>query len=280
MYSIAALADPRIPDLAGTSGLPDPGPARPGSVTRRRPRGRSDLPDIGAGRTPYAGSLRGVTAPAFPDFAVLFDMDGTLLDSEKVWEVGLHELAAHYGGTMSADARARMVGTSMAESMEILHTDIGQPYRDPDASVRWLEARVAELFAADLLWRPGARELLAEVRAARVPAALVTATRRHLVEVALGTLGRANFDAVVCGDDVDETKPHPLPYLTAAALLGVDPARCVAIEDSSTGVASARAAGCPVLAVPCEVDLPTAEGVTVRPDLLGVDLDYLRKLTA
>jgi HAD superfamily hydrolase (TIGR01509 family) len=211
---------------------------------------------------------------------VLFDMDGTLVDSEKVWDVGLIELAVRYGGTLSAAARTRMVGTSMAESMSILHGDIGQPWRDPAASVAWLEERVKALFGAGLIWRPGAAELLAELRATGVPMALVTATRRHLVEVALQTIGRDNFGAVVAGDEVDETKPHPLPYLTAAGLLGVDVRRCVAIEDSPNGVASALAAGAAVLAVPSEVDLSTLAGVTLVDSLAKVDVAYLTRLVA
>jgi len=209
---------------------------------------------------------------------VLFDMDGTLVDSEKVWDVGLVELAQRYGGTLSAAARTRMVGTSMTESMTILHDDIGQPWRDPQASVTWLEERMRDLFGAGLIWRPGAAELLAGLRAAGVPMALVTATRRHLVDVALETIGRSSFDAVVAGDEVDETKPHPLPYLTAAALLGVDVRRCVAIEDSPTGVASALAAGAVVLAVPAEVDLSTLAGVTLVASLAEVDLPFLARL--
>jgi HAD superfamily hydrolase (TIGR01509 family) len=210
--------------------------------------------------------------------AVLFDMDGTLVDSEKVWSVGLEELATHYGGTLSADARRRMIGTSMSETMDILHADIGRPELDTSTSVTWLERRVAELFADGLSWRPGARELLDEVYAAGVPIALVTATRRHLVDVALATIGTHYFSAVVAGDEVDETKPHPAPYLTAAALVGADIVGCVAIEDSPNGVASALAAGCVVLAVPCEVDLSDVDGVTVVGSLADVDLAYLRKL--
>ncbi|MBG6137620.1 HAD family hydrolase [Longispora fulva] len=209
--------------------------------------------------------------------AVLLDMDGTLLDSEKVWEVALHDLAAHHGGTMTAAARTAMVGASMADSMDILHTDIGRPELDHEYSTDWLESRMVELFSAGVPWRPGAAELIAVLRAQGVPLALVTATRRHLVEVCLDTLGRENFDVVVCGDEVPETKPDPAPYLRAAELLGVDPGRCVAIEDSPTGVASAVAAGCAVLAVPCEVPL-AGLGATVADSLVGVDLPFLRTL--
>jgi HAD superfamily hydrolase (TIGR01509 family) len=210
--------------------------------------------------------------------AVLFDMDGTLVDSEKVWDVGLGELAAHYGGVLSGTARRSMIGTSMAESMAILHADVAQPWRDPVDSVAWLEARMMELFTGGLLWRPGARELLAAVRAAGVPMALVTATRRTLVEVALRTIGPEHFGAVVCGDEVGRPKPHPEPYLAAAALLGAPIGRCVAVEDSPTGVASARAAGARVLAVPCDVELAADDGVTLVPSLRDVDVPFLDSL--
>lgn len=209
---------------------------------------------------------------------VLFDMDGTLVDSEKIWDIGLEELAASYGARLSAAARTRMLGTSMAVSMGILHEDIGQPWRDPADSVRWLERRVDEIYARGLIWRPGARELLAEVRAAGLPCALVTTTRRGLVRTAMATIGAHHFDAIVCGDDGGPTKPHPHPYLNAAALLGVEVSRCVAIEDSPTGVTSAATAGATVLAVPCAVPLEPSAGVTVRDSLAGVDVPFLRAL--
>jgi HAD superfamily hydrolase (TIGR01509 family) len=212
--------------------------------------------------------------------AVLFDMDGTLVDSERIWDVGLMELARRYGGDLTAAARRAMVGTGMAESMRILHEDLGQPWRDPAEGAHWLEARVKDLFSAGLPWRPGARELLAEVHATGLPCALVTATRRHLVDVALDTIGAHHFGAVVCGDEVDEVKPHPEPYRTAAELLGVDIADCVAVEDSPNGVASAAAAGARVLAVPCAVDLSGVDGAVLVDSLAGVDVAYLRRLVA
>jgi HAD superfamily hydrolase (TIGR01509 family) len=209
---------------------------------------------------------------------VLFDMDGTLVDSEGLWGAALHEVAAAYGGRLSEAARLSMVGIGALDSMAILHADLGQPWRDPVASAALVERRVAELFGDGLPWRPGARRLLHAVRAAGIPTALVTSTPRHLVRLALGTLGAENFDAVVCGDEVPAPKPDPAPYLLAADLLGVPAHRCVAVEDSPVGVASAHAAGTAVLAVPHDVPLRPVDGVHVVASLTGVGLDRLAGL--
>ncbi|WBB81118.1 HAD family phosphatase [Micromonospora sp. WMMD882] len=209
---------------------------------------------------------------------MLFDMDGTLVDSEKLWDVALYELAAEYGGTLSVSTRRAMVGSSMAASMRLLHDDLGQPWRDPVASAAWIDNRIVELFRTGLRWRPGALALLGAVRAAGVPTALVTSSGRRLVEVAMDTLGRDNFDVVVCGDEVTATKPHPEPYLTAARLLDVPIGRCVAVEDSPAGVASALTAGAAVLAVPAEVPLDDVAGAHLRDTLDGVDLTVLAAL--
>ncbi|MGC4855417.1 HAD family hydrolase [Micromonospora sp. DT4] len=209
---------------------------------------------------------------------MLFDMDGTLVDSEKLWDIALQELAREYGGELSADARRSIIGTAMAESMRLLHDDLGQPERDPDSSAAWINARILELFRTGLPWQPGAFELLHAVRAAAIPTALVTSSPRALVEIALDTLGRDNFDVVVAGDEVVAAKPHPEPYLTAARRLGAPIERCVAIEDSPTGVASALASGAAVLAVPAEVPLPAIAGVHQVPSLTGVDLEALAAL--
>jgi HAD superfamily hydrolase (TIGR01509 family) len=210
--------------------------------------------------------------------AVLFDMDGTLVDSEKVWTIALHDLAAWAGGELSPKARAAMVGGSMKSSMRIFREDLGQPDRPEEADVKWLTSRVFNLFREGLVWRPGAAELLRAVKLAGLPTALVTSTGRILVEAALDTLGRENFDVVVCGDEVTMPKPDPEPYRTAAALLGVPIEDCVAIEDSPTGVASALASGAVVLAVPAELELPPTDGVHLRRSLVGVDPAYLTQL--
>lgn len=205
-------------------------------------------------------------------------MDGTLVDSEKLWSVALDELAVRTGGPLSTAARQAMVGTDMALTLRILYEDLGAAGRDPAADAMWLNDRVTELFGAGLTWRAGARELLSEVRAAGLPTALVTSTQRRLVEVALLTLGRHHFDVVVCGDEVTATKPDPEPYRTAAQQLRVPIEACVAIEDSPAGVTSARTAGAAVLAVPCELALSALPGVHLRDTLAGVDVAFLATL--
>lgn len=209
--------------------------------------------------------------------AVLFDMDGTLLDSEKVWDVALDDLAHYLGGELSDAARRRMVGSSLARSITIMHDDL-RIDADPECSGAYLLERAAELFRTALVWKPGARELLVAVHQAGVPAALVTSTHRRLTEIALDTLGREYFEATVCGDEVAHPKPAPDPYLRAAELLGVPPADSVAIEDSPLGIASAEAAGCVILAVPSEVPLQPVPGRTVVPTLVGVTVADLADL--
>jgi HAD superfamily hydrolase (TIGR01509 family) len=208
---------------------------------------------------------------------VLCDMDGTLLDSEKIWDVALADTAAWLGGELSPAARRRMVGASMGRSVATLHADLDVD-ADPESSAAFMTERTAELFRTDLVWQPGARELLAALKAAGLPAALVTSTRRYLTEIALDTLGREYFAATVCGDEVRRPKPYPDPYLRAAELIAVAPEHCVAIEDSPIGVAAAEAAGCVVLAVPNDVDIEPAPTRHVLPTLVGVtpgDLDAL-----
>ena len=209
--------------------------------------------------------------------AVLFDMDGTLLDSEKIWDIALDDLAHYLGGDLSETARRRMVGSSLARSVAIMHDDL-RIDADPECSAAYLLERAAELFRTSLVWKPGARELLVAVHEAGVPVALVTSTHRRLTEIALDTIGRQYFAATVCGDEVAHPKPAPDPYLRAAELLDVPPAESVAIEDSPLGIASAEAAGCVVLAVPSEVPLEAAPGRTVVPSLVGVTVADLAAL--
>ncbi|WP_019853788.1 HAD family hydrolase [Actinopolyspora mortivallis] len=218
-----------------------------------------------------------VTPPA----AVLFDMDGTLVDSEKLWTVAMDDFAACHGAEISEAARASMVGSNMTRSMRLLLADLGMPTEaaEIESAGRWVVARMAEMLASDLEWRPGAERALREITSQGIPTALVTSTIRSLTDIALRTIGPDTFDATVCGDEVDGlNKPEPEPYLRACRALGVDPAECVAVEDSPTGVASAVAAGCTVLGVACEVPLEPASGCVLRDSLEGLDSAELAAL--
>ncbi|WP_026930444.1 HAD family hydrolase [Glycomyces tenuis] len=215
----------------------------------------------------------------FPQ-AVFFDMDGTLLDSEPLWDVALEELAIELGGTLEPEVRARMVGTNEEASVIILLESLGVPLDRAAEYQEWLRARMREMFAAGAPWKPGARELLLEVRAAGLPTALVTSTPRELADLLLRHLGPGNFDLTVCGDEVEHRKPDPEPYRTAAEKLGVDITRSVVLEDSFSGVTSALAARAVTIAVPSEVPLPPGLEVLTLPSLVGVDLAYLRGLGA
>lgn len=205
-------------------------------------------------------------------------MDGTLVDSEVIWDIGIEELAVTLGGTLDPDVRARMVGTNEGASVILLLESLGLPLENAPEHQQWLRTRMRELFAQGVAWKPGARELLLESRAAGLPTALVTSTPRELSDIIINQLGPDNFHLTICGDEVEEKKPHPEPYLTAAAKLGVDITRSVVFEDSLSGVGSALAAGAVTLAVPSEVPLPDDLEVTRLSTLEGVDLAYLRTL--
>ncbi len=209
--------------------------------------------------------------------AVLWDMDGTLVDSEKLWDVSLAELARHLGGVLSAATRAAMVGGSKDSTVRMVFDEVGL---DPDPAAmddagRWLSGRTAELFAAGLEWRPGAPQALRTVRATGLATALVTSTERALAERALDWIGHEHFDVTVCGDEVTATKPAPDPYLMAAGQLGVDPTRCLVVEDSPAGVAAGVAAGCVVLVVPSEVEVPAGHRRIPRDGLVGLTAEEL-----
>jgi HAD superfamily hydrolase (TIGR01509 family) len=208
--------------------------------------------------------------------AVLWDLDGTLIDSEKLWDLPLYELTEKLGGHLSSATRQAVVGTNMAATVRMLHAEVG--IRDPsqaqlDEAAAFIDRRMMELFALDLQWRPGAREALETVRASGVPMALVTSSERSLTEIALDTIGREMFETTVCGDEVGGlNKPHPEPYLKACRLLGVDPGRTVAVEDSPTGTASAVGAGCQVLVVPCAAPVEPGERRTFRESLMDLSV--------
>lgn len=258
------------------AGRPPPG-ARAATVLRPPPPGprRAPVPNVRASTSPVP------TPPTPPaaagPAAVLWDMDGTLVDTEPCWVRAESALVAAHGGTWSeADARA-VVGADLLDAAAYVRR-VGGVDMDPVEIVRRMVDEVADEVSDSPPWQPGARELLGALAEAGVPCALVTMSWRRLVQVVVGHLPAGTFAAVVAGDEVERGKPHPDPYLLAAARLGVDPARCVAIEDSPAGVASARAAGCVVLGVPHAVGLPPGSTDAQVPSLTAVDVAFLRVL--
>lgn len=211
--------------------------------------------------------------------AVLFDMDGLLVDSEKIWFQVESEVMERLGGDWGPADQERLVGGSMPSTVAYMLMASGANAH-PDDVAAWMLEGMTHRLAGGVEMMPGAAELLAAVRRAGLPTALVTSSVRPIAEACLKGIGRDNFDHVVTGDDVMRTKPHPEPYLTAARLLGVAAARCVALEDSPNGVTAATAAGCRVVAVPSVLPIPSAPGRLVVNSLHEVDVDVLRALAA
>ena len=204
-------------------------------------------------------------------------MDGTLVDSEKLWTVALERVAERLGGVLSGAARTAMIGQDIDHSIRMLIADVGSAAESSVVRSMLLDV-TAELFREGMPWQPGASALLDEVRAAGISTALVTATYRSLVEIALETLGPERFDVLVCGDEVERPKPDPEPYLRAMELLGVTADQSLAVEDSPNGSRSAAAAGVPVLVVPSEVAVPQAPGLVFAGSLVDVDVARLQQI--
>jgi HAD superfamily hydrolase (TIGR01509 family) len=226
---------------------------------------------------------RDVSRPEGELAAVLFDLDGLLVDSEPLWTVAEREIAEELGGTFTPTIKAAMIGQPLPVSVPILLDGLGTPEAraaDPDEVAHRLLGHVAELFADALPLQPGALSLLDAVAAAGVPAALVSSSYRELVDTALVVLGAARFAVTVAGDEVSSGKPAPDPYLMAAERLAVAPQRCVVLEDSAAGMHSALAAGCACLLVPTFEPGSVPAGVVVRASLGEVDLELLAALVA
>jgi HAD superfamily hydrolase (TIGR01509 family) len=195
--------------------------------------------------------------------AVLWDMDGTIVDTEPYWFAAEHAVVAEHGDYWSDDLARSVVGFDLLDSAHVM-IDNGGVRLTPHEIVELLLDSVVTELKREVPWRPGARELLADVRSTGIPTALVTMSWRRFADEVVKALPNGAFDVSVVGDDVEHGKPHPDPYLLAAERLGVDIRKCVAIEDSPTGVASALAAGAIVLAVPHHVDVPMRHDVNGR----------------
>lgn len=197
--------------------------------------------------------------------AVLWDMDGTIIDSEPYWMRAETSLMAKFGCEWSHELGLTMVGQGLGHSAGILQANgVDMP---ADDIIEFLSSMVMEQIADSVPWRPGARELLEDVTRSGVPNALVTMSFREMAELVVSTVGFDAFSAVVSGDEVSQPKPHPEAYRRAAELLGVTITDCVAIEDSVPGLASAMASGAVSIGVPHMSLLPDIAGYTLWPTL-------------
>ena len=207
--------------------------------------------------------------------AVLFDMDGLLVDSEPMWFLAECQVVSELGGTWTKQHQEELLGSNLEFAADYMVRLTGCPHPPEEVAQMLKHAMTAQLREGDVTFLPGVEALLAQLAAYAIATALVTSSVRDHLDVVLAALPGHQFDVVVTGDDVTHKKPHPEPYLVALHGLGADAADCVVLEDSPAGVASAEAAGCAVIAVPSVVSIPEGPNRLVVASLLDVDLDVL-----
>lgn len=206
---------------------------------------------------------------------VLWDMDGTLVDTEPLWMSSEYALAAEYDAEWTEDDGLALVGRDLLDAASYIRDRMGLPLTPPQI----VERMVGEMTLAmrqHIPWRPGARELLLALHAAGVPLALVTMSYRVLADVVADEIGV--FSAVIAGDEARRPKPFADPYLQAAEALGVTAERCVAFEDSTTGARAALAAGCTTVVVDGYAPVDPSLGHARWPGLQAATVDGVREL--
>ncbi|WP_269634523.1 HAD family hydrolase [Nocardioides sp. J54] len=208
---------------------------------------------------------------------MLWDMDGTLVDTEPYWMATETAIAEEHGGTWTHEDAMSLVGNDLLTSGRYIKDRLGLDQSPEEVVELLLDGVVAKVRHA-VPWCAGSRELLLALRKAGVPCGLVTMSYERFVAPILEHLPPETFRVIVTGDMVSQGKPHPEAYLTAAAALGVDAADCVAIEDSPTGARSAESAGCRVLVVPNHVPVPEGPQRVFRDTLEGLTPEDLAAL--
>ncbi len=198
---------------------------------------------------------------------VLWDMDGTIVDTEPYWITAEESLVARFGGTWTQEAALAVVGADLWDAARIFQTHgVDLP---EDEIVDTLTGEVLDQISIRVPWRPGARELLEDLAQTGIPSAMVTASLHRMAQRVVDAIGFDAFAAVVGGDDVTNGKPHAEPYLRGASLLGVEATDCIALEDSTNGLAAAVASGAVTIGVPAHIHLPPSDRYTLWPTLEG-----------
>lgn len=212
--------------------------------------------------------------------AVLWDMDGTLVNTEPYWIEAEMSLARRDGGTWTHDDALSIVGFDLRDAAAQLQARAGVQGTATEIIEYMLDFVATQIRENGVPWRPGAHELLSAVRERNVPCALVTMSYASLANVIVEALPAGTFATVVTGDNVTNGKPHPEPYLTAARELAVDIEKCVAVEDSVTGLTSALASGARTIAVRFMVNVPAREGLSRLDSLEGFTFEELEEVAS
>jgi len=209
--------------------------------------------------------------------AVLWDMDGTLIDSEPYWMKSEGAFAKANNSAWTEQDGLSLVGMSLYDSSKIIKEKVGSDL-EPEQIIQQLTDGVSAQLKQEIFWRPGAKELLLLLRKKKVKTALVTMSMHRMAKQVVDSIGFDAFDVIVAGDDVLHGKPHPEAYLKAAELLGVKAEECVAFEDSISGLRSAEAAGTKAVGIRNIVEIPMQPGRILWPTLEGVSMSDLKGL--
>ena len=209
--------------------------------------------------------------------AVLFDMDGTLVETESLWHEAEIQTMAFYGQPWTDEEQAFALGGPFDRVAAYMAEKSGRT--EVELSDTMIEIIDRLMRKEPLAVQPGIASLYSEIRAAGIPVGLVTNSFRQLVDITLESTGMT-FDVIVAGDEIPENKPHPMPYLNACTALGVEPADAIVLEDSTTGIESATAAGCAVVAIPLQVSVEPADRRLIVADATQLDLAALRSLVS
>jgi HAD superfamily hydrolase (TIGR01509 family) len=210
-----------------------------------------------------------------PIEAVVFDLDGVLVQSEELWDAARRELAEEHGVEWPDDATDAMMGMSSKEWSKYVHEEVGVP--DPPEDInRKVLAWVEKRYRDDLPWIPGAQEAVRRM-AAKFPLGLATSSNREIIDIVVEEGGFGDLiETTVSSEEVERGKPAPDVYLEATKRMGVDPSKTAAIEDSTNGLLSAHNAGMRVIAIPNDAHPPAKEGL----DAADVVLDSIEDLNA
>lgn len=214
--------------------------------------------------------MTAVNPEAFPA-AALWDMDGTIIDTEPLWLEAERSMLSEFGIAYPEDLAQQMIGSGLTAAAKLFQ-ELGVPLAIDEIIQRWTDAVIEGLAGVEPDWRPGARELLAGFAEAGIPNVLVTMSVRPFADAVLKLLPEGLFAAIITGDAVEHEKPHPDPYFRGAAAVGLGPEDCIAFEDSLPGVASAVASGAVVVGVPNIIPLDGTGAHEVLSSLAGIDV--------